>query len=272
MKNKMKTLLGLVIGILIFMTPFFICLAQNQPKEDTTPYKHYINTSPVPVTQTVEQEEEVVEEVEEVEEEDVKVIVDGVAYTTGNINLRQEPSIESDVLQVLKPNTRVDLLMEIDDWTYVELEDETHGYIKSEYLADEQIVKTIYDIFTQEELWLLFRVVQAEVGDEHSFDAKVNVANVIFNRMADEEHGFGNTIKEVLNRSQFQCIKNGMYRKVEVSDATRLACEYAYLYGDTTGGALFYMNRTHSTAKNCQWFDNNLTYLFRDDSGHSFYK
>ena len=57
--------------------------------------------------------------------------------------------------------------------------------------------ETIYDCLTEEEINLICRVVETETF-ECDFVSKVNVANVVFNRL---EHGeFGKTIKEVINR------------------------------------------------------------------------
>lgn len=123
--------------------------------------------------------------------------------------------------------------------------------------------ETIYDYFTEEELDLLFRVVQAEVGDEWEFMHKVNVANVIFNRLHSDERDFAkqDTLSKVLCEKQFCTIRDGRYMNVEVSELTILACEYAFLFEDTTEGALF--------------FDNNrsLKYQYIDNDGaHNFYK
>lgn len=57
--------------------------------------------------------------------------------------------------------------------------------------------ETIYDYFSKEELDLLFYVVQAEVGDEYSFESKVNVANVIFNRFYHER--FPDTLSDIFS-------------------------------------------------------------------------
>lgn len=119
--------------------------------------------------------------------------------------------------------------------------------------------ESIYDKFTQQELDLLFRVVQAEIGSEYSFEQKCNVVSVIYNRLADER--FGNTIGEILVGHQFSTINNGAIYKVTVDERTVLACEYVYLFGDTTNGALF--------------FDSNgrLKYQFVfNDGAHNFYK
>jgi spore germination cell wall hydrolase CwlJ-like protein len=118
--------------------------------------------------------------------------------------------------------------------------------------------KTIYDNFTRQELDLLFRVVQAEIGSEYSFEQKCNVVSVIYNRIND--YRFGNTINEILVGHQFSTINSGAIYKVVVDERTVLACEYVYLFGDTTNGALF--------------FDSNgrLNYKFLfNDGAHNFY-
>lgn len=119
--------------------------------------------------------------------------------------------------------------------------------------------ETIYDYYTIEELDMLFRVVQAEVGDEYSFAQKVNVISVIFNRIDHED--FGNEMLQILTKDQFQPISDGTYLKVEISEETILACEYCFIFGDTTNGCLF--------------FDSNgkLNYEFvYSDGAHNFYR
>lgn len=150
------------------------------------------------------------------------------------------------------------------------LEDINRTYSKKEwFLAYKDIIdeygdvldfsETIYDLFTEEELDLLFRVVQAEIGDEHSFEQKVNVACVIFNRWKHDQ--FQDTLAEILIPSQFSVISNGRYKKVEISEETILACEYAFSIDDTTGGCLFFDS------------NNKLKYEFVfSDGAHNFYK
>ncbi len=119
--------------------------------------------------------------------------------------------------------------------------------------------ETIYDYFTEDELDLLFHVVQAEIGDEYSFEQKCNVASVIFNRLEHER--FPNTLSEILVYDQFSPIADGRYKKVEVSENTILACEYTFMIEDTTNGCLFFDS------------NNTLNYqLVFNDSAHNFYK
>ncbi len=119
--------------------------------------------------------------------------------------------------------------------------------------------ETIYDYFSKEELDLLFHVVQAEVGDEYSFEQKCNVASVIFNRL--EHDRFPDTLSDILIRDQFSPIADGRYREVEVTEDTILACEYAFMMEDTTDGCLFFDS------------NNTLNYQFVfNDGAHNFYK
>lgn len=121
--------------------------------------------------------------------------------------------------------------------------------------------ETIYDAFSDEELDLLFRVVHAEIGDEWTFEQKVNVASVIFNRV-DSEY-FGDSLITVLIPGQFSTISNGAYKK-KPSEKTIAACEYAY--------------EIENTAEDCLYFDSNgalaqygkLMFEF-SDGAHNFY-
>ena len=126
---------------------------------------------------------------------------------------------------------------------------------KYSYILDPP--ETIYDYFSEQELDLLFKVVQAEIGD-YSFEQKINVANVVYNRVYHER--FGETLSEVLIPSQFATISNGRINRVKVDEDTILACEYAFLFEDTTNGALFFDS------------DGSLKYpKIYDDEAHNFY-
>ena len=127
---------------------------------------------------------------------------------------------------------------------------------KYSYILDPP--ETIYDYFTKEELDMFFHVVQAEIGDEYSFNQKCNVASVILNRI--NHHRFSNKMFEILIANQFETISNGRYKEVEVSEDTILACEYVFMFGDTTGGALFFDSNNKLKYK----------FLFNDDA-HNFY-
>ncbi len=164
-------------------------------------------------------------------------------------------------------NFEIDNAIEEMNYEMAEIEDITDK--REWFLAYKKIIEkysyiidspeTIYDYFSDEELELLFCVVQAEIGDEYSFEQKCNVASVIFNRL--EHDRFPDTLSDILIRDQFSPIADGRYREVEVTEDTILACEYAFMMEDTTDGCLF--------------FDSNniLNYQFVfNDGAHNFYK
>lgn len=144
------------------------------------------------------------------------------------------------------------------------IQNKTEWFIAYKSIIDEysyiiEPPETIYDYFSEEELDLFFRVVQAEVGDEYSFEQKVNVAVVIFNRLHDER--FPNTLSEILTPDQFQPISDGRYKYIDVSLNTILACEYAFQIGNDKEECLFFDS------------NNKLNYEFVFNDGiHNFYK
>ena len=118
---------------------------------------------------------------------------------------------------------------------------------------------TIYDYFTDEEIYLIQRTVETECYDQ-DFISKCNVANVIINRL--EIGGeFGNTIEEVITKeNQFA------YWRKDITESTVLAVEYAYQIEDTTNGCIAF--RSGHLPR--EWYRWELVFI--DEAGHGFYK
>lgn len=179
-----------------------------------------------------------------------------------------EMSLENFVIeQPVSINFEIDTAIEEMNQKMTEIEsieDKKEWFIAYKSIIEEYSYiidppETIYDYFSKEELDLLFHVVQAEVGDEYSFESKINVAAVIFNRLAHER--FPNSLSEIFSKDQFSTISNERYKKVNVSEDTILACEYAFQIEDTTNGCLFFDS------------NNSLDYKFVfNDNAHNFYR
>lgn len=180
-----------------------------------------------------------------------------------------EMSLENFVIeQPVSINFEIDTAIEEMNQKMAEIEsieDKKEWFIAYKSIIEEYSYiidppETIYEYFTEEELDLLFHVVQAEIGDEcYSFEQKANVASVVFNRLYHEK--FPDALSEILVYDQFSPISNGRYKEVEVSEDTILACEYAFEIEDTTDGCLFFDS------------NNALNYQFVfDDGAHNFYK
>ena len=154
-----------------------------------------------------------------------------------------EMSLENFVIeQPVSINFEIDTAIEEMNQKMAEIEsieDKKEWFIAYKSIIEEYSYiidppETIYEYFTEEELDLLFHVVQAEIGDEcYSFEQKA--------------------------------ISNGRYKEVEVAEDTILACEYAFEIEDTTDGCLFFDS---NNALNYQFvFDDGAHnfYKYRED-------
>lgn len=117
--------------------------------------------------------------------------------------------------------------------------------------------ETIYDYYTEDEIYLMQRCIETETF-EQDFDSKVNVASVILNRIESDE--FANEVSEIIVKGQFS------FGRENISEDTVLALEYAFMIGDTTDGALYF----HSNSKTETF--NGAEFIFTDTAGHHFYK
>lgn len=118
---------------------------------------------------------------------------------------------------------------------------------------------TVYDYYTDEEIYLIQRAVETECYDQ-DFMSKCNAASVVMNRI--EIGGeFGDTIEEVITKeNQFA------YWRKDITESTILAVEYAFQIEDTTGGCIAF----RSDEKPDEWYG--WEYAFTDSVGHNFYK
>ena len=141
--------------------------------------------------------------------------------------------------------------------------------IRREYSEWIEPETTIYDCFNGEELRFLFEIVEAEVTGDRNFIPKVNVASSIFNRLyIDYNNNFPDTLIGILKEpKQFSSYSDGRYKKVEVTQTTILACEYAFQIKNTVNGALYF-----DSCKGGSWASRNKKHIFTDSVGHSFYK
>lgn len=117
--------------------------------------------------------------------------------------------------------------------------------------------ETIYDIYSTEEIYVMLKCIETETY-QCPFDAKVNVACVILNRINHNKFP-SNPIDVVTSPNQF-----AYYRK-EISDSTVLALEYAFMIEDTTNGSIGF--RSDKLVDG--W--NGWEYVFTDGK-HYFYK
>lgn len=126
---------------------------------------------------------------------------------------------------------------------------------ESNYVLDPS--ETIYDYYSDEEIDIMLRCIETETYD-CPFEAKVNVANVILNRV-DHELFPSDAYSVVTAPNQFA------YGRKNITEETILALEYAFEIEDTTNGCVgFRSDKNPST-----W--NGWEYVFTDGY-HYFYR
>lgn len=111
-------------------------------------------------------------------------------YTAGNVNIRKEPNINSEVYGQTILNGTVDVVVELGGWSMIFAEDAENNfaYIKSEYLSDAEIT------YSQEDL-LVFA--KTACGEAQSCDDQEQryVLSVLKNRINHKD--YPNTAIEV---------------------------------------------------------------------------
>lgn len=120
---------------------------------------------------------------------------------------------------------------------------------------------------------VLLRIVEAEATGE-DIKGKMLVANVVLNRVSDEE--FPDNVTDVVfqndnGKYQFSPISDGRYWDVTISEESKEAVERVLNGEDDSQGALYFMAREYSDPENVRWFDSDLTRLFRYGA-HEFFK
>ena len=94
---------------------------------------------------------------------------------------------------------------------------------------------------SQEDLNILYRIVQAEAGDQ-SLKGRIMVVNVIMNRVRNEN--FPDTVRGVVfQKSQFSPVGSGSYYKVKPDETTKRAVQAAVNGEDYVEGALYFCTR-----------------------------
>ena len=179
--------------------------------------------------------------------------IGGCIYTIVNI-LKEETVITKEIKQEpIQQQITYELLMEEPDPYEIasnNMQSEMEAIESIEdrkewYLAYKNIIfkyskwfdppETIYDCFSEEEIYLMQRCIETEVY-QCSFEAKCNIASVILNRLENDE--FPNSVSEIIVEKQFA------FWRTNISEDTILALEYAFQIEDTTTGALYFEKGT----------------------------
>lgn len=192
------------------------------------------------------------------------ILEDGVEVSVVN-----NPAIEYYVREGIGDSQEAiydEAMCKMEDLDITDLESWFIGYkeIQNEYAEWIDSDETIYDYYTDEEIELFARIIEAEGGNQ-PFETKVHLASVVLNRVESEK--FPDDITSVVSSyNQFSVYTTGFYKIVDVKDSTILAIEYAFQFGDTTDGCLYF-----DTTNGKSWASRNRENGFSDGT-FNYYK
>ena len=142
-----------------------------------------------------------------------------IRYTTTDVNLRDEASIESIVLDTYTLNTEVECAVFNEEWYIVKLPDgkygdTKYGYIYSEYLSNEKVT-TKTKTYSENDLWWMAHLLGGEMMDE-SWEDQVYTGSVVLNRVNSDKwpgHSLEETITQKKWGKQYACYWDGNFQR-----------------------------------------------------------
>ena len=174
---------------------------------------------------------------------------------------RKEPEV-IEIIEVVEEPLTPEQEMYIEYGKLMLIEDKKEWFLAykefTEKYPDFEHRPTIYDKYTDDEIYIMQRVIETEVYG-CDFEAKTHVASVILNRIEGDNNFPNDATIVCTSPNQF------VYSRTQISEDTVLALEYAEEIGDTAQGALYF----HSMTPTSSW--NGRSFKFTDHVGHSFY-
>ena len=135
--KKQKILIASIIAFVLILLTVGLVLLSNVNKEDKA-----TETGKTPVTEKVEKAEKKEKEKKPVEEDTVanesEELDDSKAVamkTTTNLNLRKEPTTDSEIIKVIPKGTELSKYSEENGWAKVKVGEDI-GYVSAEFLVD----------------------------------------------------------------------------------------------------------------------------------------
>lgn len=167
------------------------------------------------------------------------------------IELNQSELEKEECLHFLK---LIELIKDQDKYVWFQL---YYNALFNIYELDD-LPETPYDVFTEREITMILKCIETETH-EASFDCKVNVANVILNRVESDQFP-SDPVELITQKNQFA------YGRDNISDSTVYALLYAYMIGsEETNNCIGF--RSDKKVEN--WNDWEYSYY---DGVHWFYK
>lgn len=127
-----------------------------------------------------------------------------IKYTTEVVNIRREPSIESEIIDQSLVGTAFEIVCEIDGWAMITTEN-GYAFMKADWFSDYPID------YSKKDLEILAHVLAGECQPYSDQEQRL-VGSVVLNRV--EHDKFPDTIEGVVfQEGQYSCVKDGNYHR-----------------------------------------------------------
>lgn len=127
-------------------------------------------------------------------------------YTNCCVNIRMGADIDEEIITTINPNTVLEVTGRKGKWSKVVLSDGTHGYLKSEFLSENEVPISELNRWgidlTVDEKNLLAQIVYLEAGID-SIEGKEAVIESIFNRMVFSKAYHGDLYSVLSRQGQY---------------------------------------------------------------------
>lgn len=194
------------------------------------------------------------------QEETIEYVEESIIYVEPEVMCSDVPTYEIETEEnyfVQAQQDYEELMSELNDCQNLEQWWQDYKDLINMYSEHLDQPETIYDYFTEDEIYLIARCVETETCGA-DFESKTHVASVIFNRI--EHESFPDDVESVIKApGQFA------YHKKNIAEDTYEAIRFAFEIMDTAQGALyFHSNPKTKTFSGREW-------IFTDYAGHHFY-
>ena len=246
--------MGLKNYVVGFMVSFMICYPSLLHQAEKDDLKKYEN---VQLEKNVYLENELLRL-----EERINKLNSEVTDLTDTIDDLQKEQTDTLEMMAEEEEKAIEMMVELERLERGTLDPEEYYAgtvaIYEKYAEYFGMPTTIYDVYTEEEIRYLCQMVETETHGA-DLESKMDVANVVFNRIEDPR--FPNDVISVITApNQFA------YFNTNITETSERAVEYAFMFPDTTNGALAF----HSGPKSDTFWG--YEYIFTDSVSHHFYK
>lgn len=149
-----------------------------------------------------------------------KYSFDLVGYTTAKVNIREEPSLSSNIIEIIPLNTKIQYEVYNKDWVVIN-HNNTYCYVSQQYIANESVKYTTYDIPDNSgfKSYMSYKTITNKDSKQYQLQKKAYTGNYGI-RMVDDRYcmALGSYFKKEIGTRFDLVLENGTIIKCILGD------------------------------------------------------